>query len=214
MSISLTTRLNELILCSIKTAQEFKSLPNVPIDKFTVERPQNAAHGDFATGVPLKLAKSMKMAPLAIAQEINKHLVFDELIETIDLKAPGFINIFISRTWLVEQLEVILRNPTTFGNSNIGGGEKLQIEFISVNPTGKLHIGHARGAIIGSALANMLKAANYKVSHLNAQSLIGVGLKIHIRLEKNNRLILFEYFLQIHYLIILRDSSDILIHLF
>ncbi len=163
MQISLTSRINKLILGSIYAAQELKSLPNVPIDDFTVERPQNASHGDFATGIAMKLAKPMRMAPLAIATEIRRNLKTDELIEAIELVTPGFINIFISKNWLTNQLEEILMNPDTFGNSNIGMGEKLQIEYISVNPTGKLHIGHARGAIIGSALANMLKAANYKV---------------------------------------------------
>ena len=163
MQISLTSRINKLILASIYAAQELKSLPNVPIDDFTVERPQNASHGDFATGIAMKLAKPMRMAPLAIATEIRRNLKTDELIEAIELVTPGFINIFISKNWLTNQLEEILMNPDTFGNSNIGMGEKLQIEYISVNPTGKLHIGHARGAIIGSALANMLKAANYKV---------------------------------------------------
>ena len=163
MQISLTSRINKLILGSIYAAQELKSLPNVPIDDFTVERPQNASHGDFATGIAMKLAKPMRMAPLAIATEIRRNLKTDELIEAIELVTPGFINIFISKNWLTNQLEEILMNPDTFGNSNIGMGEKLQIEYISVNPTGKLHIGHARGAIIGSALANMLKAANYNV---------------------------------------------------
>ena len=152
-----------MILSSINAAQGLNSLPGVPIEDFTVERPQNTSHGDFATGVAMKLAKPMRMAPLAIAQEIHRNLEVNELIETVELVAPGFINIFISKSWLVNQVEEILTNPDTFGNSDIGKGEKLQIEFISVNPTGKLHIGHARGAIIGSALANMLKTANYEV---------------------------------------------------
>ena len=163
MTFNLTTRIHELILSSLNAAQDLNSLPGVPIENFTVERPQNRSHGDFATGIAMKLAKPMRMAPLAIAQEIHRNLEVNELIETVELVAPGFINIFISKSWLVNQVEEILTNPDTFGNSDIGKGEKLQIEFISVNPTGKLHIGHARGAIVGSALANMLKTANYEV---------------------------------------------------
>ena len=83
MQISLTSRINKLILASIYAAQELKSLPNVPIDDFTVERPQNASHGDFATGIAMKLAKPMRMAPLAIATEIRRNLKTDELIEAI-----------------------------------------------------------------------------------------------------------------------------------
>ena len=96
MTFSLTTRIHELILSSINAAQGLNSLPGVPIEDFTVERPQNTSHGDFATGVAMKLAKPMRMAPLAIAQEIHRNLEVNELIETVELVAPGFINIFIS----------------------------------------------------------------------------------------------------------------------
>jgi len=163
MATSLTEQINNLIIDAINSAQKQNILPKLPVESFTVERPQNNSHGDFATGISMKLAKPMRKAPLEIANEIATNIKTGGLIQSVDIVPPGFINIFMSREWLANQIQEILENPNTFGNCDIGNGEKVQIEYISVNPTGKLHIGHARGAIVGSALANMLKTANYEV---------------------------------------------------
>ena len=128
-----------------------------------VERPQNPDHGDFATNIAMKLARTARMSPLEIARLIAERLPTTEEIASAQPAPPGFINISLSREWLKRQVETVLAEGDTFGNVDVGKGARVQVEFVSVNPTGPVHIGHGRGAVLGSTLANVLEAAGYQV---------------------------------------------------
>ncbi len=153
----------ELVRRALVEAQRTDMLPRVAIDDIAVERPQNAEHGDFATSLPLKLARPMRMNPLQIAERLSTHIRGDGLLESASVAAPGFINFSLKRDWLQDQVEAIRAAGATFGDLNAGQARSVQIEFVSANPVGPLHVAHARGGVIGSALANILQAAGYDV---------------------------------------------------
>ena len=161
-------RVAEIVRLALIAAQSADELPSVPVDDIAVERPQNAEHGDFATSLPLKLARPMRMNPLQIAERLAARLPVgsrnDGLLESATVARPGFINMTLKRSWLQEQVETIRKAGNKFGNIEVGGGKSVQIEFVSANPVGPLHIAHARGGVIGSALANILQAAGYDVT--------------------------------------------------
>jgi len=149
---------------ALNRAQANQSLPTVPVPDGLVERPQNADHGDFASSVPLKLARTMRMSPMAIAEKLAEFISTDGEISAVEVAAPGFINFTLAPKWLQEQVDVILNAGDSFGSTDSGNGQKIQVEYVSVNPTGPLHIGHARGAVLGSVLSSVLAAAGYEVS--------------------------------------------------
>ena len=161
-------RIAELVMQALNAAQDDDQLPSVPVEDIAVERPQNPEHGDFATSLPLKLARPMRMNPLQIAERIAARLPNgnqDEvLLESAAVAPPGFINFSLKQTWLQQQVESIRAAGGEFGNVDVGEGQRVQIEFVSANPVGPLHIAHARGGVIGSALANILQAASYAVT--------------------------------------------------
>ena len=158
----------ELVRQAIDSAQASDALPKVEVEDIAVERPQNAEHGDFATSLPLKLARPMRMNPLQIAERLAAHMPNGEqdggLLESATVARPGFINFSLNRNWLRAQIEAIRTDGAAFGDVNLGKGQRAQIEFVSANPVGPLHIAHARGGVIGSALANILQAAGYDVT--------------------------------------------------
>jgi len=137
---------------------EFTTLPDIQI-----ERPQDSAHGDFASGIALRLARSVRMSPLQLAHIIVRRLKPIEEVETVGVAAPGFINFTLKREWLAGLVPTILAAPDEYANLDMGGGARVQIEFVSANPTGPLHVGHGRGAVLGSTLANVLASAGYNV---------------------------------------------------
>ena len=136
----------------------FTTLPDM-----IVERPQNPEHGDYASSLSLKLARATEMSPLAIAEKIIEFMPPLPEVAKIVIVSPGFINFTLSPDWLAEQVETILDAGDSYGNIDFGSGKSVQIEFVSVNPTGPLHVGHGRGAVLGSTLANVLNAAGYAV---------------------------------------------------
>ena len=144
-------------------AQTSGKLPQVPLPEVSVERPQNPEHGDYATSFPLKLARAAGLEPLAIANIITKPITPSPEIADIAVAPPGFINFTFSNDWLTHQVSNILSAGDTYGSIELGKGKRVQIEFVSVNPTGPLHVGHGRGAILGSALANVLNIAGFAV---------------------------------------------------
>ncbi|WP_163969468.1 arginine--tRNA ligase [Oceanobacillus halotolerans] len=129
-----------------------------------LEKPKDKAHGDFATNIAMQLARIAKKAPRQIAEEIVEQLnQADTSINKIDIAGPGFINFFMKEDYLTDLLPTILKEDTDFGKTNAGQGERVQVEFVSVNPTGDLHLGHARGAAFGDVLCNVLATAGYDV---------------------------------------------------
>ena len=129
-----------------------------------VERPQKSENGDFASSFPLRVAKSVKKPPLEIAQIIADSFEIGGCVGAVFVAPPGFINFKLSSDWLQEQVEKIRDQAEIFGNTDTGKGRSVQVEFVSVNPTGPVHVGHARGAVLGSALANALSAAGFDVT--------------------------------------------------
>ncbi len=132
------------------------------LPEITIERPAKPEHGDFASSLPLKLARLTGMKPMDIAETLIQNITAAKDVEKITPAKPGFINFTVSKEWLNKQVDVICQEGESYGNARLGS-QKVQIEFVSGNPTGPLHVGHGRGAVLGSTLAHVLKAAGYKV---------------------------------------------------
>ena len=145
-------------------AQEKKLLPPVVIPEVPVEHPPSPEFGDYASSLPLKLARSARRSPMSIAETLAGLIPPTEEIKKVEVAPPGFINFFLSESWLARQVEEILLQGEAFSDLDVGKGTRVQVEFVSVNPTGPLHVGHGRGAILGSTLANVLSAASYDVA--------------------------------------------------
>ena len=144
-------------------AQQAGSLPAVPLPEIAIERPQNPEHGYYATSFPLKMARSTNMNPMDIARHIAGYITPGDGIADVSVAPPGFINFTLDNAWLTQQVSAIIKAGNCYGDVDLGGGKSVQIEFVSVNPTGPLHVGHGRGAVLGSTLANALAAAGFKV---------------------------------------------------
>jgi len=157
----LKDKLSDLIAQAVEKAQQAAALPEAPLPEANMERPQNPEHGDYASSIPLKLARSMKMNPLNIAKQLVEFISETAEIESISVAPPGFINITLKDDWLAQQVETVLEAGESFGDIDLGKKSRVQIEFVSINPTGPLHVGHGRGAILGSTLSNVFSAAGY-----------------------------------------------------
>ena len=155
--------LNGNLLQALDSAIENGELPPTQVSDAAIERPQNTQHGDFASSLPLKLAREMKMSPMAIGKILSKYIPEQGIIGESQLAPPGFVNLRLDSKWLLSQIHQIRDLKNSFGNLYVEERKKIQIEYVSANPTGRLHIAHARGAVIGSALAKLLKAAGHTV---------------------------------------------------
>ena len=156
----------ELVSClreAVAEAQRKGLLASTALPDVLIEHPQKPEHGDFASGLPLKLARAMKMPPMAIAEIVSAHIAPPPAVDRVLIAAPGFINFTLREGWLSTQVEAILAAGESYGAIDLGKGKRVQVEFVSVNPTGPLHVGHGRGAVLGSTLANVLAASNFAV---------------------------------------------------
>lgn len=132
---------------------------------FVIETPKMKNHGDYATNVAMLIAPQEKKPPRKIAQDIVEHIPKnDDILEKLEIAGPGFINFFITRSCWLKAFKDISLQGSTYGRSQLGKGQKINLEYVSANPTGPLHIGHGRGAAVGDALANILEAVGYDVS--------------------------------------------------
>jgi arginyl-tRNA synthetase len=156
-------RIIELLTRAANEAQKSGKLPSVALPEITIEHPQNPEHGDYASSFPLKLARTIGVNPLTIARDMAGFITPTPEIESITVAPPGFINFTLNNDWLTGQVDAILTAGDSYGNIDLGKDSRVQVEFVSVNPTGPLHVGHGRGAILGSTLANVLAAAGYNV---------------------------------------------------
>lgn len=137
-----------------------EQIPNV-----VLESPKDKTNGDFSTNMAMQLARVAKKAPRMIAEELVAN--FDKAkasIEKIEIAGPGFINFYMDNSYLTDLIPTIVNAGEAYGETNTGKGEKVQVEFVSANPTGDLHLGHARGAAVGDTLCNLLAKAGYDVS--------------------------------------------------
>jgi len=165
----LRDQIQEIISAAVDAAKDAGQLPHVPIPAPSIERPKQADHGDFSTNIAMTTAAAVKQAtgdkanPRQIAQAIVSHIPVDGLIGAVEIAGPGFINIRLAGRWLQAQVRAILDAGDNLGRINRGKGVRWQVEFVSANPTGPLHYGGARNAVLGDALASVLTAAGYEV---------------------------------------------------
>ncbi len=153
----------DLLIQAATQAQQSGKLPSATLPPVTIEHPQNPEHGDYASSFPLKLARSAGTNPIEIARELVKLIPPTPEIKNVVVAPPGFINFTLKDDWLTQQVDTILSEGEKFGNIDLGHGSRVQVEFVSINPTGPLHVGHGRGAILGSTLSNVLTAGGYSV---------------------------------------------------
>jgi arginyl-tRNA synthetase len=132
--------------------------------RVTVEPPRDPTHGDIATNAAMVLAKDAKRKPRELAEALAEKLRADSLVAKVDVAGPGFINITLKPAAWIDALRGAVKTAEQFGASEIGGGVPVNVEFVSANPTGPMHVGHCRGAVFGDALANLLAFANFKVT--------------------------------------------------
>jgi len=156
-------RLAKALEQAVRDAQQEGLLAATALPEIVIERPQNPEHGDYTSSLPLKLARIIEKAPPVIAEKIIECIPPLPEVSKIVVASPGFINFYLSASWLTEQVTTILDAGDSYGNIDLGAGKSVQIEFVSVNPTGPLHVGHGRGAVLGSTLANVLSATGYAV---------------------------------------------------
>ncbi len=163
--MNIFTLLKKEVLNSVqKLANEalINKMPNT--DRVTVEPPRDASHGDAATNAAMVLAGQVSLKPREFAELLVKELQKLPAIESVEIAGPGFINLKLSNAFWYEQLKTILKEKEHYGDSDMGHGEKVNVEFVSVNPTGPMHVGHVRGAVFGDALAGLLTKAGYQVT--------------------------------------------------
>jgi arginyl-tRNA synthetase len=147
-------------------ALDLKGMNGVAPDlsRITVEPPRDASHGDLATNAAMVLAKPTGQNPRALAERIAEALKADPDVRSAEVAGPGFVNLKIGARYWHAELAAILESGPDYGRSTIGGGRKVNVEYVSANPTGPMHVGHCRGAVVGDALANLLAFAGYAVT--------------------------------------------------
>ena len=134
------------------------------VEGITLGSPKDPAHGDLATNAAMVLAKPAGVAPRALAERIVPLIASDPGIEKVEIAGPGFINLTLARAFWPRVLRMVLEQGDAFGRSAIGKGQAVNVEYVSANPTGPMHVGHCRGAVFGDALANLLAFAGYDVT--------------------------------------------------
>ena len=134
------------------------------LERIVVEPPRDASHGDMATNAALVSAKPLRLAPQAIAQGLAAHLAGTAMIREAAPAGPGFVNLRLDEDFLRARLPSVLRSGDAYGQGSIGAGKRVNVEYVSANPTGPMHVGHCRGAVVGDALANLLAKAGFAVT--------------------------------------------------
>ncbi|MEJ2308381.1 MAG: arginine--tRNA ligase [Gammaproteobacteria bacterium] len=155
--------IQQLVAAALESLVEQEVLPAEAVREPVIERTRDASHGDFATNVAMVLCKPAKSSPRALAGKVIEALPDDAAIEKVEIAGPGFINFFVSAAAGYQVVPQILEQKHRFGRSEAGKGQRIQIEFVSANPTGPLHVGHGRGAAYGATVADLLQAAGFEV---------------------------------------------------
>jgi arginyl-tRNA synthetase len=152
-----------LIVDAIARAQSDGALPAAALPEVTLEPPRREEHGDYACSVALKIQRSTGLKPMDIATAISTHLALPEAVAEVEVVPPGFINLRLKPEYLQAQVAAVLAAGPRYGEVPLGEGQSVQIEYVSANPTGPLHVGAGRGAALGDTLANVLGHAGYRV---------------------------------------------------
>ena len=186
----LKNTLRDLITKAIETARTAGELTFDALPAFDVEAPKQADHGDLATNLALVLAKQAKLPPRKVAEILVSRLAAPAgMLSKVEIAGPGFINFFIADAFWYRVMPEIHALGPAYGNSDLGAGQKVQVEFVSANPTGPLHIGHGRGAALGDALANLLAATGHEVVreyYINdvGNQILTLGKSLYFRLRE------------------------------
>ncbi len=156
-------QLRQIIKTALTQLISQKSLPELVLPEIQIDRTKDKSHGDFACNIAMMLARQAKMNPRQIATLLVEELPETKFITQVDIAGPGFINFTLSADAAQEIVKTVLQAGEQFGQSQLGAGKSVQVEFVSANPTGPLHVGHGRGAAYGSAVSNLLSTAGFKV---------------------------------------------------
>lgn len=163
--MNLFTDIRAGVLAALTEMQAEGTLPEgLDFANVTVEPPRDAAHGDMATNAAMVLAKPAKMKPRDIAEALAGKLAADPRVASAEVAGPGFLNLRLAPTLWQDVVRAVLTTGTGFGRSSMGQGRRVNVEYVSANPTGPLHVGHTRGAVFGDALASLLDFAGYDVT--------------------------------------------------
>jgi arginyl-tRNA synthetase len=156
-------RIAALVSAALERAIADGVLPKEAAAPAEIERARSAAHGDFACSIALGCAKTARQKPRAVAEAIVARLPADKFVSKVEIAGPGFINFFLTPDAFRAVVNDVLDAGPRYGRSTIGAGRRVQVEFVSANPTGPLHVGHGRGAAYGATVANLLDAAGFSV---------------------------------------------------
>ena len=159
-------RTTQLAAIVKRAAEKFAASKNAELpENFSVllERPKRAGQGDWATNTAMQLAKTFKMPPVALAEEIANAMERGSIIRDIQVAPPGFLNITLTDNWILDTLETVLKKRGDYGRNDQGRGRKVQVEFVSANPTGPIHLGHGRGAAVGDVMSSILGFSGWNV---------------------------------------------------
>jgi len=159
----LKTSIAQLVTQAVTSLSDLADAPEIASINTTLERTRDARHGEFATNIAMRLAKSLGRNPRDIAAEIIDNLPESELVDKVEIAGPGFINFYVSAAALHSELGDIFKNGSCYGRQAIRTTPKILLEFVSANPTGPLHVGHGRHASYGATLGNLLEAAGFAV---------------------------------------------------
>ncbi len=158
--MSIKTTIGNIIKCSLEKLE----ITDINLEDIVVEVPSKKEFGDYSTNVALTLAKKLHKSPNDIAQEITSQITNQDIIEDIKVVSPGFINFYLKKDFLLSYINRIITEKKNYGRNNTGNQKKINIEFVSANPTGILHIGHGRGATYGDNLARIMSYSGYDVT--------------------------------------------------
>ena len=153
----------DLVRNALELAQADKALPPIPPIELRIERPKEREHGDYSCNVALRLASAVRMPPMEVASAIAQRIMRTEPIAEVEVARPGFINVELDADWQRGQLLAVIDAGDRWGRIDQGAGRRVQVEFVSANPTGPLQVGNGRGAVLGDALASVLDAAGFHV---------------------------------------------------
>ena len=163
--MNLFHHVRQKVEAALRTLQQEGLLPaDAPLDRITVEPPRDPAHGDVTTNAAMVLARAAGMKPRDLAEKLAALLRAEPDFKEVEIAGPGFINMRLSDAFWPQLLDAVLAEGEAYGRSDIGRGEKVNVEYVSANPTGPLHVGHTRGAVFGDALANLLEETGHDVT--------------------------------------------------
>ena len=164
MKIDLISEIKKILLDSIEKNIRQGNFQIKDAPEIILFTPKNKVYGDFSTNIAMQLSRELKLKPLDIANFIVSGLdIQNTIINKAEIASPGFINFWLKENWLYQTLNEIREKGKDYGKVDLGKREKIQVEFVSVNPTGPLHVGHGKCAVVGDVLSNILKAAGYEV---------------------------------------------------